>query len=376
MTDAERLSLLLRDIYDAALSPTRWADVVRSSGEYIHAIAASVVFNERAHFHFNDGTHPVTLWEERRKTALIRRPHRILREKEAISIAAALPREELEEWPFFDNWASPQGVRDILTYGFIKASSGSTFLRFEAGAAFALHRDEGASSDEALRRFQLIAPHMRRVALIAKAVSLGDAEAATFIQLLDGLRAGIFLIDAEQRLVHANVSGRELLALGEVVRIDSGRIVVNELFSGNTLDVAVGMAAKGGAASVGAAFTVPVKTPSGQCYVAHLLPLTAGGRRSSAKMYDSVAALILHRTELQASAYHQRFAEQYHLTPAEARVAIAIAQIGGIPEVANALLLAPNTVRTHLQRVFSKTDTRRQADLVKLVASAARPLLR
>jgi DNA-binding CsgD family transcriptional regulator len=73
---------------------------------------------------------------------------------------------------------------------------------------------------------------------------------------------------------------------------------------------------------------------------------------------------------------HRTFAQRYKLTPTEARVSVAIAEVGGIPEVADALGLAPNTVRTHLQRVFLKTDIHRQAELVKLVASLASPLLR
>jgi hypothetical protein len=49
--------------------------------------------------------------------------------------------------------------------------------------------------------------------------------------------------------------------------------------------------------------------------------------------------------------------------------------IGGVPETANALKLSPATVRTHLRHVFEKTGVRRQADLVKLVASYPSPIL-
>ena len=61
-------------------------------------------------------------------------------------------------------------------------------------------------------------------------------------------------------------------------------------------------------------------------------------------------------------------AHQFRLTPAELRVLFAIVGIGGIPEVTPALGIADVTVKTHLQRVFQKTGTSRQADLVKLIA--------
>src|SRR5262249_27152619 len=61
--------------------------------------------------------------------------------------------------------------------------------------------------------------------------------------------------------------------------------------------------------------------------------------------------------------------DAYGLTPAEARVALAAASGATIPEAAHSLNISPNTVKTHLRRVFSKTSTSRQAELARLVAS-------
>jgi hypothetical protein len=49
-------------------------------------------------------------------------------------------------------------------------------------------------------------------------------------------------------------------------------------------------------------------------------------------------------------------------------------EIGPPAEVAPVLGLSEATVRTHLRRVFEKTGTSRQADLVKLVAGYANPI--
>jgi DNA-binding CsgD family transcriptional regulator len=46
-----------------------------------------------------------------------------------------------------------------------------------------------------------------------------------------------------------------------------------------------------------------------------------------------------------------------------------------VPEVAEALGVSATTVKTHLARLFEKTSTRRQAELVKLVAAFTNPLL-
>ena len=53
---------------------------------------------------------------------------------------------------------------------------------------------------------------------------------------------------------------------------------------------------------------------------------------------------------------------------------LAIVEVGGVPEVAEALGVGEATVKTHLHRLFARTEIRRQADLVKLVAGFANPL--
>jgi DNA-binding CsgD family transcriptional regulator len=55
-------------------------------------------------------------------------------------------------------------------------------------------------------------------------------------------------------------------------------------------------------------------------------------------------------------------------------VLLAIVEVGGVPQVATALGVAESTVKTHLSRLFVKTGTGRQADLVKIVAGFATPL--
>jgi DNA-binding CsgD family transcriptional regulator len=66
----------------------------------------------------------------------------------------------------------------------------------------------------------------------------------------------------------------------------------------------------------------------------------------------------------------------YGLTPAELRVLAAVSEFDGIAAVADAVGISQATVKTHLQRVFAKTGTNRQTELIKLVAAHAGPLRR
>ena len=61
--------------------------------------------------------------------------------------------------------------------------------------------------------------------------------------------------------------------------------------------------------------------------------------------------------------------DAYGLTLAEVRVALAVAAGATIANTARQLKISPNTVKTHLRRIYEKTGTNRQADLCRLVAT-------
>jgi len=61
------------------------------------------------------------------------------------------------------------------------------------------------------------------------------------------------------------------------------------------------------------------------------------------------------------------------LTPSEMRVLMAIVDVGGVAEIAPCSAF-PRPPSDHLQHVFEKTGTQRQADLVKLVAGYMSPI--
>jgi DNA-binding NarL/FixJ family response regulator len=77
---------------------------------------------------------------------------------------------------------------------------------------------------------------------------------------------------------------------------------------------------------------------------------------------------------IEAPSSLQCVAELYNLTRSEIRVLRAIAEVTGIPAVAEVLGVSEATVKTHLQHLFAKTGVNRQKDLVRLMAAHASPL--
>jgi DNA-binding CsgD family transcriptional regulator len=231
--------------------------------------------------------------------------------------------------------------------------------------------------DEVAReRMRLIVPHLRRAVLVGNLIDYRTAEAATFGDALDGIGAGLFFVDASGRIVHANASGHAMLADGALLRVNAGRLAPNDVNAEQGLYEIFSMAESGDDAALGTrGVAVPLIARDGEHYVAHVLPLTAGARRQAGAAYAAVAAVFVHKAALDMPSPQEVIAKLYKLTPTELRVLFAIVQVGGVPEVAEAMGISTSTVKTHLRRLFAKTGTDRQAELVKLVAAYANPLV-
>ena len=221
----------------------------------------------------------------------------------------------------------------------------------------------------------LIAPHLRRAVLIGKVIDLRTIEAATFADTLDGLNAGIFLVDATGRIVHANAAGHGILAVGDILRSFAGRLVAHDQQVDEVLQDAFKATELGDGAIGTKGIAVPLIARDGERHVAHILPLTSGARRRAELAIAATAALFVQKAALEIPSRPEAIAKAYKLTPTELRVLLTLVEVGGGPEVAEVLGIADGTVKTHLSHLFQKTGVKHQVDLVRLVAGFSSPIV-
>jgi DNA-binding CsgD family transcriptional regulator len=369
MDEAERLSSLIGDIYDAALDAGLWPGVLAKCAGFVGGPAAAL-FSKDAASKTGDVAYYAGIEEHYRRLYFekyikldpLTIGHYFAEVEEPIAVSDILPYDEFTETRAYREWGQPQGFVDVLNVALDKtATSAAMFCVFR-------HERNGRVDDEMRRRMRLIIPHLRRAALIGRVVDLKTAEAATFADTLDGFRDSLLLVDSRGNIVHANASGHALLAEGAVLRAVGRRLTAADPLIDESLH-AIFLAAGEGDAAVGVkGVAVPLVTRETDPYVAHVLPLTSGARRRVNRSYSAVAALFVHKAVLDCPSPPQVIAKAFKLTPTELRVLLAVVEIGGVPEVAEALGIAATTVKTHLGRIYEKTGSARQADLVKLVA--------
>jgi DNA-binding CsgD family transcriptional regulator/PAS domain-containing protein len=285
-----------------------------------------------------------------------------------VSIPELMPYDEFCDGRFFHEWMRPQSLVDCANSVLEKSASTCSFLT--------ILRDEasGIVDDEMRRRMALVVPHVRRAVLIGDAMDRKKAEAATFADTLDGLSTGLFLVAADGRIVHANAAGQDMLSAGDCLRSTSGRLVARDMQVDKTLRETFSAAGDGDAGLGVNGIALPLTAHDGERYLVHVLPVTSGARRLSGAAHAATAAVFVRKAAMDTRSAPEVIGRTFELTPTELRVLQAIVEVGGVPEVATALGVAESTIKTHVGRVFAKTGTSRQADLVKLVAGFSTPL--
>jgi DNA-binding CsgD family transcriptional regulator/PAS domain-containing protein len=377
MHEAEQLSALIGDIYDAALDPGLWIGVLANCVSFVGGAAAALFSKDAASktggvaYYTGIEAHYRDLYFNKYiKLDPLTVGHYFAEIEKPVAVGDILSYEEFRETRAYREWGQPQGLVDVLNVALDKtATSAAMFCVFR-------NRQNGLVDDEMRRRMALIVPHIRRAVLIGNVIDLKKAEAASLADALDGISAGMFLVDATGRIVHANAAGHVMLKKAGVLRAEAGRLIANDPQADQTLADTFATAGDGDAAIGIKGVAVPLLARDGERYVTHVLPLTSGARRQAGASYAAVAALFVHKAALDTPSPPEVIAKAYKLTPMELRVLLAIVEVGGVPEVAEALGIAESTVKTHLGRLYGKTGTHRQADLVKLVAAYSDPLLK
>jgi DNA-binding CsgD family transcriptional regulator/PAS domain-containing protein len=374
MDDREQLSALIGDIYDAALDPAqriRVLDkVVGFAGGHSGGLLSKHSLSPSENLYCYVGADPGSLraYSESYPKLDPTLNGRSFGVEQVVSTADLVPHEEFRRGRFYREWARPHGWVDVASAVIEKSATSYTFL------SVARHKANGLVDDEMRRRMALVIPHVRRALLIGQTIKLRQAEAACFSDILDGLSAGVLLVDANARIVHANAAGHAILGDADFLRTVGGRVVAGDASINEALREILVAAAAGDMVVGIKGIALPMSAHGGERYIAHVLPLTSGARRREGLAYNAVAALFVRKATLRAFSPPEIIREMYKLTPTELRVLLAIVDIGGAPEVAAALGVAVTTIKTHLSRLFEKTGVGRQADLVKLVAGFSTPL--
>jgi DNA-binding CsgD family transcriptional regulator len=363
----EQFSSLVADIYDAALDPARWDQTLRHVCSVTGGDNSSLVMYDL---------------EKRRRPRIIAAnldPLQISKYDEYFSqidplapvlersapgviVTARLATEESDRrGEFYNDWAHPSETGDTV---FVNLTAGDEGVcTFMIGHAW---RPEPFPTPKVLRLARLLAPHLERALRAQSELRDLSLVHAAALDLIDQWRHGCVLISSTGAVLYANRAanqvaesqdGLSLRACGLKAEIAREDVALQRLIHQARTD-------SGRAPRSGSRLAIS-RSSARQSYTIQVLPVRMNRVYAGSKAAAALVLIVDHGCEPQLEPADLR--NIFDLTQAEARVALLVLKGHGLQFVAAKLCVGLSTVRVHLQRVFEKTQTHRQAELAKLL---------
>jgi len=369
-----QLSALIAEIYDAALVQSAWVEILAKVSTFVGGTSANFFSQNSSsrhavlHFQWGNDPHYERLYiEEYYKLNPLAPATSFVDPGIVFSQSDLIPYDEFEETRFYKEWVAPQGLVDVIGANLDKSAT--------SAALFAIRRNRtvGRVDAECRRKLELIVPHLRRAVLIGNVIDNQKMTVAALSDTFMALSDAVFLVDAHARIIFANAAADGLLREGKIVRGLRASLVAVDAKANRLLQDAIVSSEGNGHDVTAKGVAVPISPTGMEHWLAHVLPLTANTREKAGIPDAASAAVFVRRASVENPSALETVAKMFKLTAMEVRVLQAVVEIGGAPLAADALGISETTVKTHLRNLFQKTDCRRQADLVKLVAGAASP---
>ncbi len=373
-SESEYFSNLVGIFYDAALNPDRWIDALEGARDYVGGQVASLYWHDSVRAignnYFQVGLTPE--WErayfEKYLPLNPLQPFQVFCPIEEVHAGSEfMSFDEFSGTRFYQEWAAPQGLVDAAFANLERLPTSSV--------AFSIMRAErhGLVDDEVRLRMKLIVPHIRRAALISKAIDLAQVQAATFGTAMDALAAGMFLLDVAGRIVHTNAAGAQMVDVHGPVNLVNGQFKLLAREPDRLLQEALAAAAGGPMALRGKGVSLPITDADERDFILHMMPLDSKQRATLGADRATTFLVFIRRLDGAGAAAIAAFAERFALTKQESRVLRAVIDTGSVPMAADILGISPTTTRFHVTSIFDKTGVRTQPGLIRLFIESVSP---
>lgn len=276
-------------------------------------------------------------------------------------VEAMVPMNELVRSEYYNDWMAPQAYHFMM--GIRPALANGDVLGFAIGRA----ERRGSFSNDERQLLVDLAPHLERAGEIARRFDLLGQQNRATSTLLDGLGAGVVLVDADLCIVYTNAVAEGVLRSGDGLGVRGGRLTALTRRD-CALRAAVEAAAKQKQGRRGQGATLSIKRELlGWPLTLSVTPLDVSD--GSAFAQSLLACIVISAPELDLGIDLHRLRAAYDLTPAESRLVLGLCSGRTLAEYASVIGISLNTAKYHLKSAFDKIGEVRQAELVRRVLS-------
>jgi DNA-binding CsgD family transcriptional regulator len=172
--------------------------------------------------------------------------------------------------------------------------------------------------------------------------------------ILERLPCAVLIADRDGHVLEMNTPARQLLASEQGLRLVDDRLCIDNGADQDKLRATLAAVHVGNGAAAG---PEPVVVSANGAPLALIVDALAPG----------LAMISIPSARRSADAHEDLIRRLFGLSPSQARLTALLVGGRSVKEAAGALGIAESSARQYLKVVFSKTDTRGQADLVRMV---------
>ncbi|MDT2024613.1 helix-turn-helix transcriptional regulator [Methylocella sp. CPCC 101449] len=372
----ESITAAIGEIYEAAYEQERWSGAMRTLGDLFGASRACIVrilpnpdgtrFNKATGSYADPEFETLVVHhaaaEDPLTFAMIAQPAgSVYRRRDIIDEDAFRHRE------MWLRWFKPREMDEAISCNLHISGASSWSLDISRMTKF------GAFGHGEINLLQKIVPHIARAGQIGEALDRSVAINSVYA----GMPFGILVADTNLRVLHLNESAEALLGRASApLTLKGGRLAAlyrSDLLSLSRLVDDCCRSPLEDASAPGGTIILPRhrKDTRGPRLLVSVAPMAAsckyglGTQHCAAVMIREVA--IGTSTGIPSNALVMAL---FDLSPAEARLALRLAIGVSLTEAARDCGLSIASARTYLSRIFSKTGTHSQHQLVALLRSA------
>jgi DNA-binding CsgD family transcriptional regulator len=218
-------------------------------------------------------------------------------------------------------------------------------------------------SAERVKFMGALVPHLQQALRTQNHLAELDSRTRDITAVIDVMRHGIVIIDSGRRIAQMNSAAERILMAGEGLYVHSGQLEALPTATNKQLQSSITRACEESRNGAREGDQLACSRPTGKRpYVIHIVPLARSEDPSAGR-----ALVIIIDAEQETEPPKMLLRRVFGLTNAEADVALRVMRGDGLKPISADLALTMATIKTHLQHIFDKTDTHRQAELVRLL---------
>jgi DNA-binding CsgD family transcriptional regulator len=268
---------------------------------------------------------------------------------------------------FHNEFLAPiAGFGDVMIANLLCENGDMAVVGFNADVA-------GDSFDERdIRNIRPLLAHLRRIAQLQRRLASIESSAASLRGILNRLASGVVVVSGDGRLRYCNEAAEQILRADDGLFLHEQRLGAHDKEASVKLErliVEAAQCATGEELHEGGGELVVPRANGRRRWLVLVAPLPEASAYRFGCADPSVAIFI---TDAREQALPEtRLVELFRFTPAEARLAARLVAGDTLSEAADKFYVTKETVRMQLRSLMEKTDTNRQAALVRLLSAAA-----